>query len=312
MPGYQPRRQMSPPAGSMQRPSDGHLLPLFEDAVPSPRGPYAEDSPEEDDSAAKHIRIRTPPRLHPDAYKMRIGDGGGTLNAPPPPEGMVFHAELLRHGGDYIPSSKTEDAVYQNAVSPPVPRRTPPPAILIDPALVQAIETGGTSRSQAQNSLSEFKRPATPSANIRTLAPPVANLPMNSPLVASNDPTQLRPQTTANLIAGSNDAVQDTFYDVTKPTCSLNIICYRSGASGCELQQVQCTLRSRFPDDESFEKVLADNKHLVCSDAQLFEQMQRLYQSKMCSGARRYLSLKSLRAFRILAVSKTHRFPFYL
>jgi hypothetical protein len=92
------------------------------------------------------------------------------------------------------------------------------------------------------------------------------------------------------------------YYDVTKPTCSLNLVCYRSGAKGCALLQVHCVLRSLFPDDASFDTVLDANPHLVHTDDHFFAEMRRLYETEMCGFFRRWFSLKTLRAFRVLAV----------
>jgi hypothetical protein len=138
------------------------------------------------------------------------------------------------------------------------------------------------------------------------LAPPVANPTMNSPVDSDNGHATVTgpPLAPTNQATGPGDAGSEGCYDVSRPTCSLNLVCYRSGAKGCELQQVRCVLRSRFPDDESFNKAVLAKGHLVYNDVQFFNEMRRLYISKMCGPLRRYFSLKSLRAFRILAVSQ--------
>jgi hypothetical protein len=94
-----------------------------------------------------------------------------------------------------------------------------------------------------------------------------------------------------------------SFYDTSKPTCSLNLVCYRSGAKGCDLQQIHCLLRSRLPGDESFVAIADANPHLVHTDDQFFHEIRQLYETKMCGFFRRYFSLKTLRMFRVLAVS---------
>jgi hypothetical protein len=136
---------------------------------------------------------------------------------------------------------------------------------------------------------------------------------MTSPLVdkmprrplTPHPPEEKQPSTTeTRTIAVGEQAFPATvhFYDVTKPTCSLSLVCYRSGAKGCALLQLQCVLRSLFPDDASFETVLEANPHLVHTDDQFFREMRRLYETGMCGFFRRWFSLKTLRAFRVLAV----------
>jgi hypothetical protein len=139
------------------------------------------------------------------------------------------------------------------------------------------------------------------------LAPPVPFVPMSTP---GQNPRDIFPPPSASKGAPkTTDATtvletQDpSHYDTTKPTCSLNLVCYRSGAKGCDLQQMQCVLQTMFPSEEAFQATITANKDLVHSDDQFFREMQRLYRYKMCSFFRRYFSLKSLRAFRVLAVS---------
>jgi hypothetical protein len=89
------------------------------------------------------------------------------------------------------------------------------------------------------------------SLGIRSLAPPVPTLPLSSPsserfpVVADvefvgQSPTgkQLEKQTGTLTVTADHDAERPGFYDDTKPTCSLNLVCYRSGAKGCGLEQV--------------------------------------------------------------------------
>lgn len=143
---------------------------------------------------------------------------------------------------------------------------------------------------------------------IRSLAPPVPNAAMTSPLVENMPlrpatPSPSEKQSGTETTTAPEDSKTPSFYDITKPTCSLNLVCYRSGAKGCDLQQVQCVLRSMFPSDETFDTVIEANPHLVHTDDQFFQEMRRLYSTEMCGFFRRYFSLKTLRAFRVLAVS---------
>jgi hypothetical protein len=167
------------------------------------------------------------------------------------------------------------------------------------PAQLPGPETNGTLQGSSSRA-------------IQSLAPPVSTLPMTSPLVdkmprrplTPHPPEEKQPSTTETITATVDEPSPATphFYDVTKPTCSLNLVCYRSGAKGCALLQVQCVLRSLFPDDASFDTVLEANPHLVHTDDQFFREMRRLYETEMCGFFRRWFSLKTLRAFRVLAV----------
>lgn len=104
-------------------------------------------------------------------------------------------------------------------------------------------------------------------------------------------------------VTGDDDNISNTHYDTNKPTCSLNLVCYRSGAKGCDLQQMQCALSTLFPSKDAFEAAISVNKELVYLDDQFFTKMRRLYRFKMCGFFRRWCSLKTLRAFKVLAVS---------
>ncbi|KAK7953794.1 hypothetical protein PG988_014488 [Apiospora saccharicola] len=102
------------------------------------------------------------------------------------------------------------------------------------------------------------------------------------------------------------DASSD-FYDISKPTCSLNLVCYRSEADGCHRQQIQCALRSRYTSNVSFKDAIKANPSLIYTDHQLFGQMKRLFETKLQGSIRSRLSLKTLKAFRVLAYTPTTR-----
>jgi len=153
--------------------------------------------------------------------------------------------------------------------------------------------------------------PRSSSGGMSGLAPPVSMLPEDSASTGLSATTaggafQQRP---VAFQASNADANCPVYYNTAKPTCSLNLVCYRSGANGCDLQQIQCALRSNYPTDESFQAAISVNKYLVYSDDVFFKEMQRLYKYEMCGFFRRYFSLKSLRAFRVLAVSCLSHLP---
>ncbi|KAK4103374.1 hypothetical protein N658DRAFT_505733 [Parathielavia hyrcaniae] len=112
---------------------------------------------------------------------------------------------------------------------------------------------------------------------------------------------------TETTAAAEEPTESQGFYDIAKPTCSLNLVCYRSGAKGCDLVQVQCVRRSMFSSDASFATVVETHPRLVHADDQFFREICRLYTTEMCGFFRRYFSLKTLRAFRVLTFTPTTR-----
>jgi hypothetical protein len=115
-------------------------------------------------------------------------------------------------------------------------------------------------------------------------------------------PPKLRSSRRANTIppptatAGANNT--------SKPTCSLNLICYRPGRQGCVLRQIQVISRARFHTDEDYNAAVKQNEGIVWTDVGLFKLLYREYNGHMCGFWRRYLSLETLRQVRLLTVSK--------
>ncbi|KAF2735219.1 hypothetical protein EJ04DRAFT_523014 [Polyplosphaeria fusca] len=70
----------------------------------------------------------------------------------------------------------------------------------------------------------------------------------------------------------------DKAYDTTKPTCSLNLVCY---SRGCKMSQISVTTPARFASKQEFKTELAANEKLLVTDKQLFQELQRLYMSKI-------------------------------
>jgi hypothetical protein len=131
--------------------------------------------------------------------------------------------------------------------------------------------------------------------------PEPSALPMNRPDI----PTLAFSGATALVGNHKPDSTPEKAYDIERPTCSLNIVCYRRGAQGCVLRPLETILASRFESDAAFQETLAKNPQLVATDISLFRQLHRLYWREMCSFWRRYLSLKTLVGFRLLEVRQT-------
>jgi hypothetical protein len=90
--------------------------------------------------------------------------------------------------------------------------------------------------------------------------------------------------------------------DLEKPTCSLNLICYRPGTQGCVLRQVRVVDKQRFKHETDYEEAVEQDPDILETDREFFEAMRNEYNEHMCSFWRRYLSLKTLRIIRLLSV----------
>ncbi|CAO2656555.1 Nn.00g053580.m01.CDS01 [Neocucurbitaria sp. VM-36] len=93
----------------------------------------------------------------------------------------------------------------------------------------------------------------------------------------------------------------DTF---TKPTCSLNLICYRPGSQGCVRRQMQVARKSHVQPQE---KVPQQNAGLITSDEQFFLALSREYNQHICGFWRGLVSLKTLRQIRLLSYTGASR-----
>lgn len=160
-------------------------------------------------------------------------------------------------------------------------------------------------RADEPSAVDEMTGLATPEVTSSVL-PPLSTIPNHSPnpTVLGSEPLSLKSRSSTSSTAKTTTPAQTrpAYYNTSKPTCSLNLVCYRSGAKGCDLQQIHCVLRSSFPDEATFLAAIKANPHLIHADDQFFRKIQRLYKTQMCGFFRRYFSLKSLKAFRILAV----------
>jgi hypothetical protein len=132
------------------------------------------------------------------------------------------------------------------------------------------------------------------------LVPPVDQKPMTTPGAPSLvPPISQPPMSSPGAVPGS---LMRSAYDTQRPTCSLNIVCYRGGSKGCILRQIQTALKSRFPNEDGFKSTMSKNPHLIAGDQEFFYELRRLYWGEMCGFWRKYLSLKTLTGLRLLAV----------
>lgn len=106
----------------------------------------------------------------------------------------------------------------------------------------------------------------------------------------------------------SQARAQDSAYLTTRPTCSLNLVCYRSGATGCKLQQIHVAEQTRFKSDHAFKAACAARPDLLTSDYALLQALRNTYLRAMCGFWRRIFFLKTLRGIRLLEVYGTINF----
>ncbi|KAH7559724.1 hypothetical protein BM1_03358 [Bipolaris maydis] len=97
---------------------------------------------------------------------------------------------------------------------------------------------------------------------------------------------------------------------LTKPTCSLNLMCYRSGSQGCVRRQIHVLSQARLGisrDDYSKIASVKNSGGLIRSDKEFFAALHREYEHHICGFWRRYLSLKTLRQIRLLSYTPSTR-----
>lgn len=137
-----------------------------------------------------------------------------------------------------------------------------------------------------------------------SLPSPLATLEMNHVDSTLMPPTSSSPGHDMNL---KTTKAPDTatfesaaHYITTKRTCTLNLVCYRSGNKGCERYQIQTAKRSRFNSDEEFNEFVKNTPDLIINDEQFFNALRDVYLAKMCSLWRRAVFLKTLGCIRLL------------
>lgn len=149
----------------------------------------------------------------------------------------------------------------------------------------------------------KHKQSESDASDVPGLAPPVSRKVMDTPAMPSlsevpaDEVMSIQPRMTMNP-----QPVIRAAYDTSRPTCSMNLVCYRGGSGGCILRQMQTALESRFSSKEAFEKMINKDSKLIATDANFFRELRCLYED-MSGFWRRYFSLKTLRGLRILAVS---------
>lgn len=244
---------------------------------------------------------------------------------PLPPIHIVSQVEATRHGTSELTTEVSEHV----QVTPPIRQRTPPPAIYIDsrhlktPVFMPRSSNDTTWISNPPDIVGlappvtqkPMTSPAYPSyepmspaqkamhdafwPELTSLTPPVSQKPMSTPIIASKAEHSFghAPYATKNPSNGRTSGA----YDISRPTCSLNLVCYRGGTEGCILRQLQTVSASRFTTQAAFATTMRNNPGLIATDEALFLELRKSY-NEMSGFRRRYLSLKTLTGLRLLSV----------
>ncbi|OIW24903.1 hypothetical protein CONLIGDRAFT_684805 [Coniochaeta ligniaria NRRL 30616] len=284
--------------------------PVIFDDTPVADDPWTDDEPMAYDLSEFESRTE----MAPQAGSYEAG------NTSSPGEASYGRSNEL----DITPPISKPDVSSAHAADPPVHALTdrPEPPVRVLAVTPSLQEPGDCPLRLDEGKGGNVAEPASPPGSnsylFRYMFPPVSNIPMDTPGLGPKDPIGfdspiLRPPSPGVSTQGpadttfASETVRPSHYDTTKPTCSLNLVCYRSGSRGCDLQQIHCVLRSMYPREESFQSAIASQQQLIYADDQFFREMKQLYTRKMCGLFRRYFSLKTLRAFRILSYTPTTR-----
>ena len=189
---------------------------------------------------------------------------------------------------------KAGEAVSPSSQVQPIPLMSTVSQKLPVPGEIEHSDVEETPRSPAMLLGTGVDRVASPE-NITSVIPPVAN----GQLLSTSDLKDA-----AAKLGGHSD------YDTSKRTCSLNLVCFRSGAKGPCLKQLHTTAVSKWDADGTgagspvdFGAFVSKHPQYVTRDEALFREMRRVYEQEMCTFFRRCFSLKTLRTFQILEVS---------
>lgn len=258
------------------------------------------------------------------------------ISVPPPPT-IITQVDFARENATNKSSDISSEVSDQAEKNTPVSRHTPSQATYValhklpeTPSEIPQVDTSTETSSSGASGLvplidqnpmnSPARSPSDPvsaisplhrekhkliesdPSDVPGLAPPVSHKRMDTPAVPfssevlTGEVISIQPQ----MIMPFQPATRAA-YDISRPTCSMNLVCYRGGSGGCILRQVQTALESRFSSKEAFQTTIEKNPALISSDAVLFQELCRLY-GDMSGFWRRYFSLKTLRGLRILAV----------
>ena len=125
----------------------------------------------------------------------------------------------------------------------------------------------------------------------------------------SRHPTSTSVVIEPSVLPPTQTVTSPTFDSLSKPTCSLNLMCYRSGSQGCIRRQIQVASRARWAAStlDVSEKPWKENASMIFNDRQFFHALHQEYEQHIRGFWRRYLALKTLRRIRVLSYTPTTR-----
>ncbi|KAF2183736.1 hypothetical protein K469DRAFT_751445 [Zopfia rhizophila CBS 207.26] len=142
-----------------------------------------------------------------------------------------------------------------------------------------------------------------PSKSKRQKPIPPSSLLNATPFAAFPSSGISSPTPSGTSTAGDNDRSNIS----TKPTCSLNLVCYRKGSTGCVMRQIVVTSQDRWNSYKVYKDFFLKHPNLIPSDERLFKELRKTYLKDMCGFWRRNFSLKTLRRLRLLSYTSTTR-----
>jgi hypothetical protein len=125
----------------------------------------------------------------------------------------------------------------------------------------------------------------------------------------SHHPTSTSVLVQPSVLPPTQTVTSPTVDSLSKPTCSLNLMCYRSGSQGCIRRQIQVASLARLTAStlDVSEKPWKENASMILNDRQFFHALHQEYEQHIRGFWRRYLSLKTLRRIRVLSYTPTTR-----
>jgi hypothetical protein len=303
LPPERPPPERPPPTESASLPAQRPLTSIPEHAAPSPepQRQYTPNWPEYDTNHtyqtnyADAVSIFDPEAQHPKSSVQGQERGeaptGGVGNAIRPPTERALKMQSLDVTGwterirDTEGSADTEKMVVpmpNTALGNPIPSQT----------------------------LQRLKAAESPPVRIGYAIIPKWKEPSaNTSRGASSEPKGGDADTHSTTISATRLVIPPqveamTEKDLDKPTCSLNLICYRPGSQGCILRQIRVIDKKRFEALNDYHQTLKLNPGIIETDHDFFDAIRTEYTKNMCSFWRRKFSLKTLRQIRLLSVCR--------
>jgi hypothetical protein len=156
------------------------------------------------------------------------------------------------------------------------------------------------STSKKSGVADRYQPPSTePPIHISTIDSTVSSGDDWSPEPFPPEPEGMNP---SSVLPPTQAVMSPAFDNHSRPTCSLNLMCYGSGRQGCKVIS-----RSRWNASMDPLEDWKDNPNTILNNQKFFHALHREYQKHICGFWRRYLSLKALRQIRLSSYTPTTR-----